>query len=1697
MKQRLLEALRSDEQLAARFLSTGNRRIIYMGPGRRDRASSPNGPASLGVSYDRESSSNRLVGDNAWGQFLTDVRRDFLRETMDRGFHINPVPDGMITVDYVPAGSEVSAVAALEQEGERFIHLDAYRGQRRIFDTARDGTTGHNRRDEGDGVSFHTFENPFGLTKNSLIRVHNAAEMSYYYEKALRDELDIKQLIDSLRGEGLMNITDNRRDEIVTELRSRFGWMRDTIASDPSLKDMRIVAESFDVPDNSLGRSFYDSVFAPSSAHVLARYIQNPKLLFVPSPSYVLDSLELGDHREDLRFSAVRKGSTVALAVFGSDTIGGRVLGSRTVSSTVNERVLGYGVNRTVSSRQVDFQMKGDGEVEKDYEGFAARLDEVLRSIGQDVNIRIYTDVNLGTARMVERYVREHGGLSYDFTMAESDGEGEVTQASDINPRKGNAPDGDSKVLSHVMIPNFASVFPVLIGKEESVEFRQKVGRDTKDFIFGSNEELGVDGVVCFSVTGDRGDYFLRRRAGLAAEKGIPVIRVIDNMSSDEQVSRLNAEALESLSRIEGELNYGESLFAGIRDRWDVGEPVPAVHSVRDMSMLGQELVDVVPTVVFERNRGVVYDQGQPYRSVFGLFLARLVYDVVDSPVDRAELRNRIEAAEGEPNRLQAIYESLPHNVEGYDTVEERALRSAVHSFAGVDSAFADILSSLPEGELHLVSTQGPRRLFVRPDGEGQNRFGIVFADERERVINARNVIRDNMIRMRDEEMARREREQVRYDAVKAEGQKVVESYPLSLTDAEGRPDAVWFGATNRPQGLMLEGDGKSYSAWDTEYGRDPMVREKVQRDPFFAEHVTLFPSDDQAVRGKRIPDNRASSYDLTGIRRAGKDGVEFPCTVGVPVKRNPEAWERDNEVGRPTSFKTDTDSSEFMNDLARADARARVLALRLGKSLASPVRVDAATGRIVPLLSRVFEDKVWMKRKAMDISEAGIMKMDRQQLKEVIAREKLKTVILTQRAVVRELGPDGTAEGSAVTDLGYDVPKELWALRKDVCEALDRKYGKGVDRTLPASVGLVPVDNPHGAPVNEALVARHQDILLQGMDYPLNFIALPKEDYTIPDGVSAEERRQLAVSFMADLNMTLAVMMNTAAGLGVPVRFPMDRNGLVDFGPGVPDELARMGRERIDSLIGVKNAEGLSDGVLEPVGRIDVSQFIPTVEDGKVFGSEIYLRPNDLASAFGPYDFTDIRNGITAPLHEIALCVGDGSTKVRLVDMKLTRGMNQSVNKFLRYEDNSERGFKIQCSDPSMLPKVKDLIQSYTARACRVKVESRLVSEKDVPISDEAPQSGYLEVLSSNSEELASLEYQYGARAVDSVTMANRFDGTDVENAYYGKVDARDGFRGWAQVRYTMPDGYQSGWTYIEDRALAYDVFMSSAMRMYGSDQYVPKSAREMEMLLRSYVIQADNVRFISAGSRQDSESLSDSKVVSLGYERNYDWHGDVDSHEPVQEHETPVSVQVAPEELPAESLLPSLSVVEHEGIWTREEAAAHPERLYVFTDNTDRDSGKNVIDRNSEYYRRYGDGTADLHFPTVTSAVLRGLDNAMPVSTQRWYHGLAKGENGRWQDADVAEFTATVKKEFKDIREKILSGGYSEVVFPQGGLFNGRISAISKERTPVLFDVLEKESKRFMMFVARQNGEIEKQNRGRTRRAAAVRNPSGTPTI
>lgn len=157
-------------------------------------------------------------------------------------------------------------------------------------------------------------------------------------------------------------------------------------------------------------------------------------------------------------------------------------------------------------------------------------------------------------------------------------------------------------------------------------------------------------------------------------------------------------------------------------------------------------------------------------------------------------------------------------------------------------------------------------------------------------------------------------------------------------------------------------------------------------------------------------------------------------------------------------------------------------------------------------------------------------------------------------------------------------------------------------------------------------------------------------------------------------------------------------------------------------------------------------------------------------------------------------------------------------------------------------------------------------------------------------------------------------------------------------------------------------------------------------------------------------------------------------------------------------DSKMPTLispTIESHEGNWTRGEAARDPESLYIFTDNTDRDSGKGLIDPMSKYSQKYGRGK---HFPTMTQAVLRGLDNAMPISTQRWYHEGAKGVSGRWTDADFEEFKKVIDSEIDDIVKEWKSGRYKRIVIGSAdGFFNTNISNISMERTPRLYQYLK----------------------------------------
>lgn len=143
------------------------------------------------------------------------------------------------------------------------------------------------------------------------------------------------------------------------------------------------------------------------------------------------------------------------------------------------------------------------------------------------------------------------------------------------------------------------------------------------------------------------------------------------------------------------------------------------------------------------------------------------------------------------------------------------------------------------------------------------------------------------------------------------------------------------------------------------------------------------------------------------------------------------------------------------------------------------------------------------------------------------------------------------------------------------------------------------------------------------------------------------------------------------------------------------------------------------------------------------------------------------------------------------------------------------------------------------------------------------------------------------------------------------------------------------------------------------------------------------------------------------------------------------------------------------HPGNWTRQEVNDNPDVLYVFGDNTNRTSGSNPISNDSKYARTYGLGKM---FPNTTAAIIRGMDNAMPVSTQHWYDpstGRTR-DAGRWNDSDIEEFKKVIDAEFQAIKDEWDTGKYRKIYLPSTGLSNGKISQITEARTPVLFKYL-----------------------------------------
>ena len=1400
---RALDMFRKDSSMAARFLSLteGNGTIYWAGSGSSEQL---NG-RSAGVRVIRRQNGVEVAGDNEFGKFLEKVRYSLRRSVSEFVVNEEPVGDRQVVYDFRQAGAVSSEIEERERAGERFIHVDVYRPGRFRFDTGLDGTTGHAGRESDDAVPFHRFVCPFGTSYPSPIIVGSAAEASILYEQALRGELDWKGLFAGLKQRNLLDskLTEGQINSLISDYSAQFKWMRQQIVEhQDELVGVPVVGASALVPDSSMGRSVYDAKEAPSPAHVLARYINNPILLFMKGENGVLRSISMSDKHEPETFSAAKGDVNILLS--GSDTIGGRVPGRKATQETVRRQTKDEKGNTIiVSEKRFIVPQKTKQEVEADYVAFSARMDSILAGLGKDANIRFVTgntstlgkNVGLGTPRMLERYVTEHGGAvaTYDFSRGEV-----VARKDDAHPVKNPG-------LSVVLMDHFAECLPVLSGRAKEVSFRLNDADENSEVVF-RDASLAVKGAVCFSSSEDTGLRNVLSASSYVAGAGLPVIHVQDIRSEEQQREALRKGALVSLAGFPVEFASDGKLFEGeLRKDWDFA-------SANHMSMVDDASGLHFPIVAQTYRYPAIFD-GRSYTSPMGLYMAMALSGMYGDGAKSEEavrLLDSISAAEGNSTDMVKIYESLVGGKEPLvklsPSAQEEYLRKSIRMIADKNSSFAESLRDLDDRDVVISCTAGAPDLFVGADGKGENRFGLALAAERDSLkqLYAAQMAAEEQERRNLIENANK-RQKLALGG-KAEGQKVKGGLPQSIEEAK---DAVWFIGTNAPVELSLRDGDSSFEMWDDMNGEDVLVREKVAR-PFISDgtddvvpnnYVYLFPTDLGSVTGRTRVPNNPNGRNLTGVTRVDPEtGESYVAAYGIPVRFDNKGNENFNADNAPCSYRMDNDVTKFTESVVLADSLARTTAIKHGLALILPGR-SRENGTVSYTLGQVFMPKKWSpKDKAM-------------------------------------------------------------------------------------------VDNPHQSPSNLAIVESYIAMLEGGKNFPLNCIPLARGQYLTQDDAAVraqvnEGKRFISAEgrFIADLMLSLNIANATAIALGVPLRFPLDKDGHIDLGPGVPAQYRMLAERRIDSFIGVKHDMDIADGSFPKIDRVPLYELGPVRDLLTKAGTDLYIRPNDLVAAFGPYDFSSVINKAFMPLHEMVFRMEDG-TIFSVKDSKNTRSMKEGeIEKYLTYSKNDERRFIIRTTDPEKVDLFISTLKMYCEKAKAVTVQARLVTEAEV--KDQGLE-GFVNLLSSNSDEFATSEHDIGREMtafnatsrvhqervhntdgsvsiVSSVEEGRDIDGGNVSNAYYGKVDANDGFRGYAQLRYVLPDGSSSDWFTIENLDLAKDTVMSLVSRKYRSDHYEVPPMAAMELLWKAEAVKKAGDSFVEC-PWTPKRSETDDKVVEI----------------------------------------------------------------------------------------------------------------------------------------------------------------------------------------------------------------------------------------
>ncbi len=1386
VKQHVMEIIAREDSVASRLVACKGH-IFYMAVNSKE----------IGVSFDNGNTGS-VVGDNLYGELLEECRDHYLKEMKDVEVQEVPMRKGQVVVDFIPYGAGRSYIEEREvfsgsEAGNenKYIHTDKYRPVRFRFDADKSGTTGHSQRENATGVSFQTFECPFSTDSLHKLRVDTAAEISMYFEQALRGELDWDALFEDLKSRGnIRNLTEYQEIDLKRELDAQFAWMREEIMTNASLKEKTIVAESLVIPDYSMGRSVYHPDFAPCPAHILARYINNPHLFYSKSQNSVIRGLEMENKEEPLHFRNNNLHDTVSILVDGSDTIGGRVPGTRATPTTRDvymkypdgSFVLDGRGNKVVEKKTttMEFQFKNANEVEADYQAFSSRMDSIIKNIDPSVSIRFITGTSVGTPQMVKRYVKERTDNGAVVTTWDFSKKSEVRASKSDN-------ENPSVRFRLLQVPNFNKVFPVLIGAMDKITFALDQNSDDSEVSF-SSKDIVPNCMVSFSAAEDAHNNDVLNRASLAESQDgtLSFLHVMNNTTEDNQVLSLKSDCFLTRSAFIGNMTYDKSLFDGeIRNSWEIEK-----SSV--LSQENPETKEVVP-VVCRKFPSPVYVSGIPFHTVYGAYNAFLLNERSGKDIDAIMNLSNME------DNIEQMIWLIDHSENGKDSVtpeqDEAFMRNSVHMMSQANQSFADILIGTGSSDIVCTSTVGGTMLFTDLAGNGENRFGVVLKAERDILCDQLEVARQKA-EIENERINEDNRKRQRINTRKhAEGEKVSDGLPQTIEEIR---DAVWIIGTHQPIGLSLPEEEPSFVEW-LENGpdgvRDDLNREKASRLVFRDfdgeelpnKYIYIFPTDMGAVSGRRHVQNNPDRKDLTGLMRINPEtGEEFVCAYGIAVKKNNQNYELGNKWNMPCSYMLDSDSHIVMNSILQADSEAREMALRQNMALCYSIYQTDKEKK--DSLSRVFSPKMWDVRKSRNFITSNRKEDYISELEKIVRKyivfpkdemisapdgdmkigqinrddEKgLTFTVYTPEGdqIIHELDGNGNPILSQQEEFPLDM-LDLADIRKIYGSALNVYQGpvKEAGEPVPTKVKTKKynrdkkqyeyeskdvykkewVENPHASTSNAMLIHRYEDILNNGANYPLNCFSLPKKDYT-----DVEEWE-----FVADLSMVLSLANASAIRQGVPLRFPLGNDGKIDLGPDIPERFKEIAENRINSFIGVVRDNDLNGNELMDIHRISDYEAFMLISRNKYKmennGSDIYLRPNDLMNAFGKYDFHAIEIGKTSPMHEMCFETTDG-TVFKVIDTRLSRHFTTGeINKYLSYSKNDPCRFKVMSSDPDRIGEFVVSLKEYCDRAKEVQVRTRLVSEEEMSRIYSSKLDVAFNDLLSTSEEYQELESQY-----------------------------------------------------------------------------------------------------------------------------------------------------------------------------------------------------------------------------------------------------------------------------------------------------------------------------------------------------------------